>query len=167
MTSAHTSLRALVAHLARAQRAFDAGSLDEAEGAIADALAIDPHNVQAAEPRPRIAKARPPADSPPPQPSRRPVAPAPGAARIPAPRLSAAAWSTFEQRVRERRADRAVADAQEALARGDVDAAEAAVSELGEVAPDDPRRGWLLRSVEAQAAEPAVIAATSRVAHPA
>ena len=61
MTPAHSTLRELVAHLARAQRAFDAGRLDEAERAIADALALDPHNVQAADLRQRIRKDRRPA----------------------------------------------------------------------------------------------------------
>jgi hypothetical protein len=166
MTSAHSSLRELVAHLGRAQRAFDAGALDEAEGAIAAALAIDPHNVQAADLRQRIAKIRPPAASSAGRvPGRRRVAPVAGVETVPAGRVSAAAWSTFEQRVRARRADRAVADAQEALARGDLDAAEAALTELGEVAPDDPRHGWLAASLEASAPEPSVFA-TSRADQP-
>ena len=156
MSSAHATLRELVTHLARAQRAFDAGSLDEAERAIADALALDPHNVQAADLRQRIRKDRPPAPrvragapltagragsprpvlSRPPEPSR-PIVPS---GRPPTGRVSPAAWSTFEGRVRARRADRAVSDGQQALARGDVEAAHVALAELDALSPDDPRR---------------------------
>ena len=58
MTSAHATLRELVGHLARAERAFDTGDLTEAERAVADALAVDPQNVQASDLRQRIAKTR-------------------------------------------------------------------------------------------------------------
>jgi hypothetical protein len=152
MTSAHTTLRELVTHLARAQRAFDAGHLDEAERAIADALALDPHNVQAADLRQRIRKDRQPADqgraaraaAVGPRSSPMPVAP--GASAV--GRVSPAAWSTFEGRVRGRRADRAVADAQEALGRGDAEAAQAALAELDAVSPGDPRRDAIVASLE-------------------
>ena len=151
MTPAHSTLRELVAHLARAQRAFDAGRLDEAERAIADALALDPHNVQAADLRQRIRKDRRPA-----APDRAgAVAPvgavgSPGSvARGPSPagRVSPAAWSTFEGRVRGRRADRAVVEAQEALGRGDAEAARAALAELDAVSPGDPRREVIAASL--------------------
>src|SRR5215212_2870069 len=108
MTAAHTTFRELVAHLGRAQRAFDARRLDEAEQAIAQALEIDPHNVQAADLRQRIGKQREPAAPPR---SRAGVAPAPTGPAAPRParatppeRVSPAAWSAFEERVRARRA---------------------------------------------------------------
>ena len=154
MTPAHSTLRELVAHLARAQRAFDAGRLDEAERAIADALALDPHNVQAADLRQRIRKDRRPA-----APDRAgAVAPVDAVgsrgsvARGPSPagRVSPAAWSTFEGRVRGRRADRAVVEAQEALGRGDAEAARAALAELDAVSPGDPRREVIAASLARQ-----------------
>ena len=152
MTSAHTTLRELVTHLARAQRAFDAGHLDEAERAIADALALDPHNVQAADLRQRIRKDCQPADqgraarAAAVRPRRSPIPVAPGASA--AGRVSPTAWSTFEGRVRGRRADRAVADAQEALGRGDAEAAQAALEELDAISPGDPRRDAIVASLE-------------------
>jgi hypothetical protein len=152
MTSAHTTLRELVTHLARAQRAFDAGHLDEAERAIADALALDPHNVQAADLRQRIRKDCRPADqgraarAAAVRPRRSPIPVAPGASA--AGRVSPTAWSTFEGRVRGRRADRAVADAQEALGRGDAEAAQAALEELDAISPGDPRRDAIVASLE-------------------
>src|SRR3954468_5711142 len=115
MTAAHRTFRELVAHLGRAQRAFDDRRLDEAEQAIAQALEIDPDNVQAADLRQRIRKQRGPAAPPrsraaaaaaPPPPSA-PAAPRPTGAAPPG-RVSPAAWSAFEQRVRARRADKAV-----------------------------------------------------------
>jgi hypothetical protein len=152
MTSAHITLRELVTHLARAQRAFDAGSLEEAEHAIADALALDPHNVQAADLRQRIRR------DPKPETQGRAAAPA-GAGRLSAPvrvapgpspagLVSPAAWSTFEGRVRGRRAERAVAEAHEALGRGDAEAAQAALAELDAVSPGDPRREAIAASLE-------------------
>jgi len=152
MTSAHTTLRELVTHLARAQRAFDAGHLDEAERAIADALALDPDNVQAADLQQRIRKDCQPADkgrtarAAAVRPRSSPIPVAPGASA--AGRVSPAAWSTFEGRVRGRRADRAVADAQEALGRGDAEAAQAALEELDAVSPGDPRRDAIVASLE-------------------
>ena len=73
-----------------------------------------------------------------------PVAPGASAAG----RVSPAAWSTFEGRVRGRRADRAVADAQEALGRGDAEAAQAALAELDAVSPGDHRRDAIVASLE-------------------
>lgn len=162
MTSAHITLRELVKHLARAQRAFDAGLLEEAEGAIANALALDPHNVQAADLRQRIRKGRQPAaqgragaragagrsSSP------VPVAPD----QAPTGRVSPAAWSTFEGRVRGRRAERAIAEAQQALGRGDAEAAQAALAELDAVSPGDPRREAIAASLEQSSVQQAAAA---------
>ena len=157
MTSAHTTLRELVGHLARAQRAFDAGRIEEADRALRDALAIDPHNVQAADLRQRLAKAPQPVILPaydtfePPEPAERAERPRP-VNTPPTGSISPAAWSTFEQRVRERRAERAVAGAQEALARGDQEAAAAALADLDAVSPHDARRA--LRATDAARSEP-------------
>jgi hypothetical protein len=152
MTSAHITLRELVTHLARAQRAFDAGRLEEAERAIADALALDPHNVQAADLRQRIRKDRQPeaqGRAAAPAAATRSSAPVPVApGPSPAGRVSPAAWSTFEGRVRGRRAMRAVAEAQEALSRGDTEGAQAALAELDTVSPGDPRREAIAASLE-------------------
>jgi hypothetical protein len=181
MPSAHTTLRELVTHLGRAQRAFDAGRLDEAERALDEALTLDPRNVQAADLRLRIereherANARgegagarvarttvPPGVSLDAPPSARRVVervrPEPLRSRADAPsgRVSPAAWSTFEQRIRERRADRAVTDAQAAMARGDREATLVAFAELEAVSPGDARRAgietWLNHTVGHSAA---------------
>src|SRR5918995_624980 len=167
MTSAHITLRELVTHLARAQRAFDAGHLEEAERAIADALALDPHNVQAADLRQRIRKDRHPAAqgrAAAPAGARRssaavPVAPGPS----PAGPVSPAAWSTFEGRVRGRRAERAVAEAQEPLRRSDVEAAQAALAELDAVSPGDPRREAIAASLEPPPVQQAALPAPPAV----
>ena len=81
-------------------------------------------------------------------------------------RVSPAAWSTFEGRVRGRRAERAVAEAHEALGRGDAEAARAALAELDAVSPGDPRRDAIAASLEqssvqqAPAATPPAASAT-------
>jgi hypothetical protein len=169
MTSANTTLRELVAHLARAQRAFDAGRVEEAEGAIRDALAIDPHNVQAADLRQRLAKTRAAAASAQTGPAGAAVAtgrrPAPSAASP--GRVPPDGWSTFEQRVRARRADHAVEEARNALAGRDPDGARAALAELDEVSPGDARRAPIVASLGGAAARataaPAKPAATRRI----
>jgi hypothetical protein len=154
MTSANTTLRELVAHLARAQRAFDAGRVEEAEGAIRDALAIDPHNVQAADLRQRLAKTRAAAASA----QTGPAGAAVATGRRPAPwaaspgRVPPDGWSTFEQRVRARRADHAVEEARNALAGRDPDGARAALAELDEVSPGDARRAPIVASLGGAAA---------------
>src|SRR3954469_5647676 len=155
MTAAHRTFRELVAHLGRAQRAFDDRRLDEAEQAIAQALEIDPDNVQAADLRQRIRKQRGPAAPPrsraaaaPPPPSA-PVAPRPTGAAPPG-RVFQDAWSAFEQRVGARRADKAVAEARDAIGRGDAEAAEAALTELDAVSPGDSRRVAIEASLGAE-----------------
>jgi hypothetical protein len=155
-------VRELVAHLARAQRAFDAGRLEEAERALDEAVAIDPKNVQAADLhqqitrlRERLSSAAEARDAKPALPER-PLPRRPPATRLPREDATAppawqpkppAAWSAFEQRVRDRRADLAVATAREALARGDRAAVETALAHLAEVAPDDPRQAELFAEV--------------------
>ena len=152
MTSAHATLRELVGHLARAERAFDTGDLTEAERAVADALAIDPQNVQASDLRQRIAKTRervrPARTTRPPWPRQPASTGRPPAAAPPEQgRVSTAAWSSFEQRVRDRRADRAVAEAQEALSRQNRESAEAALAELDAVSPGDSRRDAIVAAL--------------------
>ena len=56
--------------------------------------------------------------------------------------------------MRARRADRAVANAQTAIARGDREAAGAALAELDIVSPDDPRRHQIAEYVESLPFEP-------------
>ena len=162
MSSTPSVFRELVAHLTRAQRAVDAGHFDEAERAVSDVLAIDPGNVHATDLRHRIALARgsgghtgatgrrerartarrPPQEGP-----LTGEGEPPGARRV-AGQVAPAAWSTFEARVRARRADLAVANAQAAIACGDREAAGAALAELDIVSPDDPRRHHIAEYVE-------------------
>ena len=165
MSSTPSVVRQLVAHLTRAQRAVDAGHLDEAEREVSEVLAIDPGNVHATDLRNRISSARG-AGSPrstggtggrerAARAARRlpPENPFSAESEAPDPRLATgqvapAAWSAFEARVRARRADRAVANAQTAIARGDREAASAALAELDIVSPDDPRRHQIAEYVE-------------------
>ena len=171
MTPAHTTLRELVAHLARAQRAFDAGRIEEADRALRGALAIDPHNVQAADLRQRLAKACQPvvpaaSDTiEPPEPAERAGRSRPVTTPL-TTRISPAAWSTFEQRVRERRAERAVSEAREALARGDQDAAAAALAELDSVSPHDARRASIAASLAPKEPGHVTVAAATAASPP-
>jgi hypothetical protein len=169
MSSSPSVFRELVAHLTRAQRAVDAGHFDEAERAVSEVLAIDPGNVHATDLQHRIALARgsgrsrngratkrserPWAARPSPQeePAREGEV---SDARLAARQVAPAAWSTFEARVRARRADRAVANAQAAIAAGDREAAAAALAELDIVSPDDPRRLQIADYVELLPVEP-------------
>jgi hypothetical protein len=119
-----------VSQLATAQRALDAGDLQAARQAAEAALSFDPGNAAARQVLERIAAAGKPS-----------VAPAPETP-TPSPHdtvVDRAAWSTFEQRVRARRADRCAARVREAHERGDLDSARAALAELCELAPDDER----------------------------
>jgi hypothetical protein len=60
--------------------------------------------------------------------------------------------------VRGRRAERAVAEAHEALGRGDAEAAQAALAELDAVSPGDPRREAIAASLEQSSVQQAAAA---------
>jgi hypothetical protein len=121
-----------VAQLSTAQRALDAGDLQAARAAAEAALAVDPGNAAARQVLDRVAESA--------RPHPTPASDAPDATGgSPHDMVDGAAWSSFEQRVRARRADRCAARAREAHARGDADAAHAALAELTELAPDDER----------------------------
>jgi hypothetical protein len=67
--------------------------------------------------------------------------------------VSPAAWSAFEQRVRARRADKAVAEARDAIGRGDAEAGDAALTELDAMSPGDSRRVGIEASLAIHRAE--------------
>jgi hypothetical protein len=143
MSLAHTTLRELVASLARGQRAMGAGDFAAARQAVADALAIDPENVQARDLLHRLDLATDASHAgPPPR-----VQPAPssgaaggrGATTRPHGVVDAASWTAFEQRVRERRIVRLLSEAHAAADAGRIDDLRRAVDELEAVAPHDDR----------------------------
>jgi hypothetical protein len=118
-----------VAQLSTAQRALDAGDLAAARQAAEAVLSADPGNAVARQVLDRIAAT-----------SQRPAPASDTSSRPPSDQLvDGAAWSTFEQRVRARRADRCAVHVREAHERGDADAARAALAELTELAPEDER----------------------------
>jgi hypothetical protein len=164
MSSTPSIVRELVDHLRRAQRALDAGQFEDAERAIAEVVAIDPGNVHASDLQNRVLTARG-ATAAHRRPSRAkrasaewPLGPgaktdreasgAPPGTHSAAGEVAPAAWSEFERRVRARRADRAVAGAHAAIARGDRGAAGAALAELDVVSPDDTRRNQIAGYLE-------------------
>jgi hypothetical protein len=132
-----SALRVLMAELARAHQALERGALDVARESIEAALAIDPQNVRALQLREQIAHAA--------------TAPAADVPRTPPPsaaRERPAAWSAFEKRVRDRRAERCIVIAREALSRGDVVAAREVTDELASLMPEHPALGELRTLVE-------------------
>jgi hypothetical protein len=160
MSIAHTTLRELVASLARCQRALAAGDLDTARRAVEDALAIDGENVQARDllrqieqaPHGSASTAR--AASRPRTSARerlrtadRSESPA-GGERVPHGVVPMGSWVAFEQRVRQRRVERLVTEAHDAVRDGRHEHAERAVEELGRLAPADERVTRLQQAVQ-------------------
>jgi hypothetical protein len=159
MSIAHTTLRELVAALARCQRALAAGDLDTASRAVEAALAIDGENVQARdllrqiEQAPQVAATPARSASRPRTPRHEPLrsrarseSPA-GGDRVPHGVVPMGSWVAFEQRVRQRRVERLVTEAHEAARDGRHEHAERALEELGRLAPADERVAQLQQAV--------------------
>jgi hypothetical protein len=120
--------QALQAQLTTARALVEAGDREKALQAIESALAIDPNFLAAHELRARIlskpARAVPKRDD-------HVVRPAP-------PLVSTESYAKFEQRVKRRRVDREVIEAQAALHDGRLREARAALAEITELDPNSP-----------------------------
>ena len=151
MDTARTSVRLLMAELARAQRAIAHRDTETAQQAIAAALELDPHNVQALEWQADLREGR---VSAPLRPHLAPVAAGPA-------RPVAGSWSAFEQRVRQRRASRCLESARAALVIGDHEQAREAIDELAVLYPDHPELAALRQQFPDVAAAPAELPLTA------
>jgi hypothetical protein len=123
--SARQAVAKLVAELGRARRAIARGDLAEAREALAAVRTLDPGNLQAQALEEQCRRAG--------------AAPARSSAPASAGLMEQAAWLSFEQRVRERRARRCEQTADAALAAGSMADALAAIDELAVVLPSHPR----------------------------
>jgi hypothetical protein len=146
MSSARTALRERVAALGRARRAFGAGRLDDAERVLQDELARWPGNRDAQALLAEITRARgeTPGHA--------------GAASTPAPKAGGEAWSSFEQRIRDRKAARLQDRIRSSLAAESPAAVLESLEELDSIAPhlalpDDIVEGLRARHLERPASQ--------------